>query len=98
MSTYSVAGNAVANNARLRLVNTSHGVGDSELVTYTSSIGDYTFSSVPVGTYHLIADLNECSASPYNTGYVFRKTVSVSVVASNLTAINLTPVLLTSAS
>ncbi len=92
-----IAGNAVANNARLRLVSTapSTGVGFTQ-VTYTNSTGVYSFTGVPQGTYQVTADLNEVTAAPYNSGYEYVQPVIVvmDTAGDNIVDLNFTPTLI----
>lgn len=94
---FSIAGNAQANNARLRLTNIlyKNSDGQYDFVTYTNASGAYTFTGIPQGTYQLTADLNEVTAAPYNTGYRFPGSVVVTmdVAGDNLVDVNLSPVL-----
>jgi hypothetical protein len=94
---FQIAGNAVANNARLRLTNTRYQNSDGQydFLTYTNATGVYTFTAIPAGTYQLTADLNEVTAAPYNTGYRFPGSVIVTMDAAgdNLVDVNFQPVL-----
>jgi hypothetical protein len=94
MATFSIAGNVIANNARLRLTPINYVGGVSPTVTYSNSSGAYTFSGVTVGKYQIAADLNEVTASPYNTGYSYRKPQIVTVIDSNLTGVDFGPTLI----
>jgi hypothetical protein len=93
-----ILGNVVAQNVRLRLVAIPYAQPytlNTPFIAYSSSTGSYSFSSVPQGTYQIIADLNEVTVAPYNVNYSFREPVIVNMDAAgdNLVDINLTPVL-----
>jgi hypothetical protein len=92
---FQIAGNCVANNARVRLTPVLYSNSTQSLVTYTNASGTYTFTNVPAGVYHMVADLNEVTAAHYNSGYVFISGTQVSMDAAgdNLVDVNLTPVL-----
>ncbi len=94
---FQIAGNAVANNARLRLTNVlyQNSDGQYDFVAYSNALGVYTFTGIPQGTYQLTADLNEVTVAPYNTGYRFPGSIIVTmdVPGNNLVDVNLTPVL-----
>jgi hypothetical protein len=92
---FQIAGNCVANNARVQLTPVLYSNSTQSLTAYTNSSGAYTFTNVPAGVYHMVADLLEVSAAPYNTGYVFvaGTTVSMDAAGDNLNDVNLTPVL-----
>jgi hypothetical protein len=95
-----IAGNVVANNARIRLTSTAPSTGTQfTFVTYSNSSGVYTFTGIPTGTYQLVADLNEVTASPYNTGYEYVQPVIVvmDVAGDNIVDLNLTPTLINAA-
>ena len=95
---FSIAGNCVANNARLRLVQIPYAQPyqlNTPFIAYSSATGVYSFTNVPAGTYQIIADLLECTTAPYNTGYSYHSNVVVTmdVAGDNLVDVNLTPVL-----
>lgn len=93
-----ITGNVLAVNARLRLRKIypaqQLGLEISQRV-YSDASGNYTFTSVPAGTYQVVADLNECITAPYSTGYKFPSPVVVTMDAAgdNLSNVNLQPVL-----
>jgi hypothetical protein len=92
---FQIAGDAVANNARLCLTSVLYQNGQVSLVTYTNASGVYTFTSVPSGDYWLTADLLEVTAAPYNTGYKYPNSliITMDVPGNNLVDVNLAPVL-----
>lgn len=92
---FQISGSAVAVNARLRLRPVLHQQGVAAQRTYSDASGNYLFTSVPAGTYQLIADLTECTTAPYNTGYSYRTTVVVTMdaVGDNLIDVNFAPTL-----
>ena len=94
MATFTIAGNVVANNARLCLINTAAQNGNVAAITYSNASGVYTFSNVAPGSYTIVVDLLECVTAPYSTGYSYRNPQGVQVVSNNLTDVNFTPVLL----
>jgi hypothetical protein len=98
---FQIAGNAQANNARLRLTNIlyKNSDGQYDFVTYTNASGAYTFTNIPQGTYQATADLNEVTVAPFNTGYVFRgsQVVTMDAAGDNIVDLNFTPVLKNSA-
>jgi hypothetical protein len=97
MATFTVSGNCIAVNARLRLRSTAQIQPEAFVDTYSDANGNYTFSNVAPGNYQIIVDLGECITAPYNSGYSYRNPQGVLVAAANQSGINFTPVLLTAA-
>lgn len=90
---FTVSGNAVAVNARLRLTPVLYGNSTVSLVAYTDANGNYSFTNVPSAVFQLTADLNECITAPYNSGYKYptSEVVSMDAAGDDQTGINLTP-------
>jgi hypothetical protein len=97
MATFSISGNVIAVNARLRLRSTAQIQPEAFVDTYSDSSGNYTFSNVAPGNYQIIVDLAECITAPYSSGYSYRNPQGVTVAAANQSGINFTPVLLNAA-
>jgi hypothetical protein len=95
MATFTISGNVIAVNARLRLLSVNYMLQGADVaITYSDASGNYTFSGIAPGIYQIKADLAETTTPPYNSGYSFRTPQVVSVIANNLTGVNFTPVLL----
>ena len=92
MANFTVSGNAIAVNARLRLRPSVHTNGLVPQFVYTDASGYYTFVNVPPGPDEIVVELFDGTTAPYNTGYSYRNPQGVQVVATNLTNVNFSPV------
>jgi hypothetical protein len=90
----SISGNVQAVGARIRLTSVNYIDGTIPTMTYSDALGNYTFAGLAAGTYHLTADLGEVTLAPFNVGYSYRTGHTITVVASDITQVNFTPVLL----
>jgi hypothetical protein len=65
-----ISGNAVAVGARLSLfsIRQSSAVGQTPIITFSDSSGNFVFTNIAPGDYRLTADCSSANA-PHNTGY-----------------------------
>jgi hypothetical protein len=89
-----ISGNVTAVGARIRLTSVNYIDGTIPTMTYSAADGSYTFAGLSAGTYHIVADLGEVTTPPYNTGYSYRRGHTITVVASDVSDVNFSPVLL----